>query len=230
MKVELGGGIRDLASIEGWLAAGVHRVILGTVAVRDPALVREACRRHPGRVAVGIDARDGFVAVDGWAEVSRMKALDLARAFEDAGVAAIIYTDISRDGAMAGPNVAATLALADAAHNQVLALMYRTVRDVYLGAGGILAAMRRGTVVFEHSTSEVGLAREIAEAASAGDALAREVWRGVGHALGLGVIDLVLLLNLDAVLIVGGVARAGALFLGEIENGTRTQCKLNALS
>jgi len=114
MTVELGGGIRDLATIEDWLAAGVHRVILGTVAVRDPALVREACRRHPGRVAVGIDARDGFVAVEGWAEVSSMKAVDLARAFEDAGVAALIYTDISRDGAMAGPNIMATLGLAEA--------------------------------------------------------------------------------------------------------------------
>ena len=114
MTVELGGGIRDLATIEGWLAAGVHRVILGTVAVRDPALVRDACRRHPGRVAVGIDARDGFVAVEGWAEVSAMKAVDLARAFEDAGVAALIYTDIARDGAMAGPNIMATLAMAEA--------------------------------------------------------------------------------------------------------------------
>lgn len=114
LKVELGGGIRDMATVEAWLGAGVHRVILGTVAVRDPALVREACRRHPGRVAVGIDARDGFVAVEGWAEVSQMKALDLARAFEDAGVAALIYTDISRDGAMIGPNIMATLAIAEA--------------------------------------------------------------------------------------------------------------------
>lgn len=114
MTVELGGGIRDLATIEGWLEAGIHRVILGTVAVRDPALVRQACRRHPGRVAVGIDARDGFVAVEGWAEVSSMKAVDLAHAFEDAGVAALIYTDISRDGAMAGPNIMATLGLAEA--------------------------------------------------------------------------------------------------------------------
>jgi len=114
MKVELGGGIRDMATVEAWLEAGVHRVILGTVAVRDPALVREACRRHPGRVAVGIDARDGLVAVEGWAEVSEMRAIDLARAFEDAGVAALIYTDISRDGAMIGPNIMATLAIAEA--------------------------------------------------------------------------------------------------------------------
>lgn len=113
MKVELGGGIRDRATIEAWLEAGITRVILGTVALRDPELVRAACRAHPGRIAVGIDARDGFVAVEGWAEVSEMKALDLARAFEDAGVAALIYTDISRDGAMQGPNIEATLKMAE---------------------------------------------------------------------------------------------------------------------
>lgn len=153
MKVELGGGIRDLASIEGWLAAGVHRVILGTVAVRDPALVREACRRHPGRVAVGIDARDGFVAVDGWAEVSRMKALDLARAFEDAGVAAIIYTDISRDGAMAGPNVAATLALADAVSTPVVlsggVSSMADLETIKAAAGGKLEGVISGRAVYD---------------------------------------------------------------------------------
>ena len=114
MKVELGGGIRDMKTIEAWLDAGVTRVILGTVALRDPDLVRAACKKYPGRVAVGIDAHDGFVAVEGWAEVSEMKAVDMARAFADAGVAAIIYTDISRDGAMEGPNIEATLALAEA--------------------------------------------------------------------------------------------------------------------
>ncbi|MBF0372245.1 MAG: 1-(5-phosphoribosyl)-5-[(5-phosphoribosylamino)methylideneamino]imidazole-4-carboxamide isomerase [Alphaproteobacteria bacterium] len=110
--VQLGGGIRDMRTIESWLRAGVRRVILGTVALRDPLLVKEACRRFPARVAVGIDARDGRVAVEGWAQTSEIQAVDLALKFEDAGVAAIIYTDIERDGAMGGPNVEATAALA----------------------------------------------------------------------------------------------------------------------
>ncbi len=118
---QLGGGIRDMAAIEGWLAKGLARVILGTVAVRDPALVREAARAFPGRVAVGIDARGGRVAVEGWAETTDLTALELARRFEDAGVAAIIYTDIDRDGAMGGPNVAATAALANAVSIPVIA-------------------------------------------------------------------------------------------------------------
>jgi len=118
---QLGGGIRDLAAIEGWLSKGLARVILGTVAVRDPALVRGAARAFPGRVAVGIDARGGRVAVQGWAETTDLTALDLARRFEDAGVAAIIYTDIDRDGAMQGPNVAATAALANAVRIPVIA-------------------------------------------------------------------------------------------------------------
>ena len=112
IPVQLGGGIRDMATINDWLARGVARVILGTAALRDPDLVRIACREYPGRVAVGIDARDGRVAVEGWAETSDTEALDLAQSFEDAGVAAIIYTDIQRDGAMQGPNVAATATLA----------------------------------------------------------------------------------------------------------------------
>jgi len=118
---QLGGGIRDLAAIEGWLSKGLARVILGTVAVRDPALVRGAARAFPGRVAVGIDARGGRVAVEGWAETTDLTALDLALRFEDAGVAAIIYTDIDRDGAMQGPNVAATAALANAVRIPVIA-------------------------------------------------------------------------------------------------------------
>lgn len=113
VPVQLGGGIRDMATIEDWLERGVRRVILGTVAVRDPALVREACRRFPGRVAVGIDARGGKVAVEGWAEETEIEVLALARQFEDAGVAAVIYTDIERDGALQGLNVAATVALAN---------------------------------------------------------------------------------------------------------------------
>jgi len=121
MPVQLGGGIRDLKTIEGWLERGIARVILGTVAVRNPDLVREACKLFPGKVAVGIDARDGLVAVEGWATTSEVKALDLALRFEDAGVAAIIYTDINRDGAMGGVNVEATADLAFALTTPVIA-------------------------------------------------------------------------------------------------------------
>jgi len=112
MPVQLGGGIRDLPTIEAWLSKGVRRIILGTVAVRDPALVREAAKAFPGQVAVGIDAKGGKVAVEGWAETSELTAVDLARRFEDAGVAAIIYTDIERDGVLKGLNLPATSALA----------------------------------------------------------------------------------------------------------------------
>jgi phosphoribosylformimino-5-aminoimidazole carboxamide ribotide isomerase len=121
IPVQLGGGIRDRATIEAWLDKGVARIILGTAALRDPALVREAAAAHPGRVAVGIDARGGRVAVEGWAETSDTLAVDFARRFEDAGVAAIVYTDIERDGAMQGPNVAATAALANAVRIPVIA-------------------------------------------------------------------------------------------------------------
>jgi len=121
MPVQLGGGIRDLATIEMWLARGIRRVILGTAAVRDPALVRDACRRFPGRVAVGIDAKGGKVAVEGWAETSELTAIELARRFEDAGVAAIIYTDIDRDGVLAGLNLPATAELARATTIPVVA-------------------------------------------------------------------------------------------------------------
>jgi phosphoribosylformimino-5-aminoimidazole carboxamide ribotide isomerase len=121
LPCQLGGGIRDMATIEAWLAEGVARVILGTAAVEDPDLVRRAARAFPGRVAVGIDARGGIVATRGWAEATNVTAADLARRFEDAGVAAIIYTDIDRDGAMAGPNVAATAALARAVRLPVIA-------------------------------------------------------------------------------------------------------------
>lgn len=121
IPVQLGGGIRDMAGIERWLAAGVRRVILGTAALRDPDLVRDACRRFPDRIVVGIDARDGRVAVEGWTETSETSALDLARRIGDAGVAAIIHTDIERDGVMAGPNVAATAALARAIDTPVIA-------------------------------------------------------------------------------------------------------------
>jgi phosphoribosylformimino-5-aminoimidazole carboxamide ribotide isomerase len=121
MPVQLGGGIRDLATIETWLARGIRRVILGTVAVRDPALVREACRNFPGRVAVGIDAKGGKVAVEGWAETSELSAIDLARRFEDVGVSAIIFTDIDRDGVLKGLNLPSTAELARATRIPVIA-------------------------------------------------------------------------------------------------------------
>jgi phosphoribosylformimino-5-aminoimidazole carboxamide ribotide isomerase len=121
MKVQLGGGIRDMATLSGWLGKGIDRVIIGTAAVRDPAFVREAAKQAPGRVAVGLDARDGNVAVQGWAEKSELTALDIARRFEDAGVSAIIYTDIARDGMLKGLNLDATIALAEAVSIPVIA-------------------------------------------------------------------------------------------------------------
>jgi phosphoribosylformimino-5-aminoimidazole carboxamide ribotide isomerase len=121
MPVQLGGGIRDLATIETWLGKGIRRVILGTIAVRDPALVKAACKRFPGRVAVGIDAKGGKVAVEGWAETSTLTAINLAQRFEDAGVSAIIYTDIERDGILKGLNLPATGELASATSIPVIA-------------------------------------------------------------------------------------------------------------
>jgi phosphoribosylformimino-5-aminoimidazole carboxamide ribotide isomerase len=121
IPVQLGGGIRDRASIDTWLAKGVRRVIIGTAAVRDPTLVKQAARDYPGRVAVGLDTRDGKVAVEGWAKTSELSALDIAKRFEDVGVAAIIYTDIARDGMLKGLNLDATIALADAVSIPVIA-------------------------------------------------------------------------------------------------------------
>lgn len=121
MPVQLGGGIRDLATVETWLARGVRRVILGTAAVRNSDLVRQACKSFPGRIAVGIDSRGGKVAVEGWAETSELTAIELARRFEDAGVAAIIYTDIDRDGVLTGLNLPATVELAQAVSIPVVA-------------------------------------------------------------------------------------------------------------
>jgi phosphoribosylformimino-5-aminoimidazole carboxamide ribotide isomerase len=121
LPLQLGGGIRDRATISTWLEKGVARVIIGTAAVKDPDLVRQAARDWPGRVAVGLDARDGQVAVHGWAETSELSVLEIARRFEDAGVAAIIYTDISRDGLLKGLNLDATIALADATAVPVIA-------------------------------------------------------------------------------------------------------------
>jgi phosphoribosylformimino-5-aminoimidazole carboxamide ribotide isomerase len=121
MRVQLGGGIRSLAVAESWLAAGVARIVLGSAAVKDPAFVREACRAFPGRIAIGIDAREGMVATEGWAETTDIPAIDLARRFADAGAAAIITTDIARDGMLMGVNVAATAAMARAVAVPVIA-------------------------------------------------------------------------------------------------------------
>jgi phosphoribosylformimino-5-aminoimidazole carboxamide ribotide isomerase len=121
IPVQLGGGVRDMATVAGWLDKGIDRVIIGTAAVRDPALVKEAAKKFPGRVAVGLDARDGKVAVAGWAATSELSVHDIAKRFEDAGVAAIIYTDIARDGMLEGLNLDATIALADAVTIPVIA-------------------------------------------------------------------------------------------------------------
>lgn len=121
IPVQLGGGIRDTATVEAWLEKGVTRVIIGTAAVRDPFFVRQAARDYPGRVAVGLDARDGKVAVEGWAKTAELSALDIARRFEDVGVAAIIFTDVARDGMLKGLNLDATIALADAISMPVIA-------------------------------------------------------------------------------------------------------------
>ncbi|MEL7126898.1 MAG: 1-(5-phosphoribosyl)-5-[(5-phosphoribosylamino)methylideneamino]imidazole-4-carboxamide isomerase [Pseudomonadota bacterium] len=151
VPAQLGGGIRDMATIEGWLDKGLARVILGTAAVEDPALVRDAARAFPGQVAVGIDARGGRVATKGWAEETDVDATDLARSFEDAGVAAIIYTDINRDGAMAGPNVAATDALARAVDIPVIASGGVSSLDdlTRLKATGVIAGAISGRALYD---------------------------------------------------------------------------------
>jgi phosphoribosylformimino-5-aminoimidazole carboxamide ribotide isomerase len=151
VPAQLGGGIRDMATIEMWLSKGLARVILGTVAVEDPSLVREAARAFPGQVAVGIDARGGKVATRGWAEETDVDALDLARSFEDAGVAAIIYTDIDRDGAMGGPNIAATEALARAVSIPVIASggVSRLADLIALRDTGVIAGAISGRALYD---------------------------------------------------------------------------------
>ncbi len=136
IPVQLGGGIRDLATVDRWIGAGVARVILGTAAVEDPGLVSRAARKHPGRIAIGIDARAGRVATRGWATETGVQATDLARRHQEAGVAALIYTDIDRDGAMGGPNVAATAALARAT-----AITGRALYDGAIDLGAALAEL-----------------------------------------------------------------------------------------
>ncbi len=153
IPVQLGGGIRNMTTIDDWLARGVRRVILGTVALTDPDLVKAACKAHPGRVAVGIDARDGLVAVEGWAEVSELTALELAKRFEDAGVAAIIFTDIGRDGVMQGPNLQATLDLARAVSIPVIASggvsSMADLEDLKAQGGGLLEGVISGRAVYD---------------------------------------------------------------------------------
>ena len=153
IPVQLGGGIRDRETIDFWLDGGVERVILGTVAVREPALVKEACREHPGRVAVGIDARDGMAAVEGWTELAGISALDLAKRFEDSGVAAIIYTDITRDGAMKGPNVEATVELAKAVSIPVIlsggVSSMEDLEAAKAAGGGLLEGVISGRALYD---------------------------------------------------------------------------------
>ena len=151
VPAQLGGGIRDMATISMWLEKGRARVILGTVAVEDPALVREAARAFPGQVAVGIDARKGFVATKGWAEETTVQATDLARSYQDAGVAAIIYTDIDRDGAMQGPNIEATEALARAVSIPVIASGgVSSMADLTaLQATGVIAGAISGRALYD---------------------------------------------------------------------------------
>lgn len=151
VPAQLGGGIRDMATIEHWLARGVARVILGTVAVEDPALVRAAARAFPNQIAVGIDARQGRVATKGWAVDTEVQATDLARSFEDAGVAAIIYTDIDRDGAMGGPNIAETAALARAVTIPVIASggVSRLSDLIALRDTGVIAGAISGRALYD---------------------------------------------------------------------------------
>ncbi|MCV2448821.1 1-(5-phosphoribosyl)-5-[(5-phosphoribosylamino)methylideneamino]imidazole-4-carboxamide isomerase [Paracoccus sp. DMF] len=151
VPAQLGGGIRDMATIEAWIERGLSRVILGTVAVENPALVREAAMAFPGKIAVGIDARKGRVATRGWAEETDVTATDLAQRFEDAGVAAIIYTDIDRDGAMQGPNIAATEALARAVNIPVIASGgVSSMADLdALRATGVIAGAISGRALYD---------------------------------------------------------------------------------
>ncbi len=146
IPIEVGGGIRDLATIESLVAIGVDRIILGTAAIENPTFVREACGKFPGRIIVGIDAKDGLVAIKGWAEVTKVRAVDLAKRMQDYGVIAIIYTDIKRDGMLSGPNIEATKALAESLHIPVIASGgVHTIKDIenlltvrYAGVSGVI--------------------------------------------------------------------------------------------
>ena len=169
VPMQLGGGIRDRAGIEAWLEAGVARVVLGTVALRDPALVIAACRAHPGRIAVGIDARGGKVAVEGWAETAEITAEELALKFEDAGVAALVFTDIDRDGALQGPNLAATAALARRLSTPVIAsggvASLDDLKAIAGLAGDGVAGAIVGRALYDGRVDAAEAARVLAEAA-----------------------------------------------------------------
>ena len=152
-RVQLGGGIRTMETIAFWLGSGVRRVVLGTAAVKDPDLVRQACRDYPRRIVLGIDARDGWVAVEGWAETAQVTAGDLARRFEDAGAAAVVHTDIGRDGAMKGPNLAATLDLARDVSIPVIAsggvASMDDIRALKRAGDGLLAGVISGRAIYD---------------------------------------------------------------------------------
>ncbi len=169
VPVQLGGGIRDMAGIERWLEAGVARVVLGTVALRDPDLVIAACKAHPNRIAVGIDARGGKVAVEGWAETAEITATDLALKFEDAGVAAIVFTDIDRDGALQGPNLDATGALARRLSTPVIASggvsSLDDLKAIATLAGDGVAGAIVGRALYDGRVDPAEAARVLAEAA-----------------------------------------------------------------
>jgi len=169
LPVQLGGGIRDLRAIAAWLDRGVRRVILGTVALTDPDLVKTACKAHPGRIVVGIDARGGKVAVEGWAKVSTMDAVELALKFEDAGVAVIVYTDIDRDGALAGVNVAATAALARRLKTPVIAsggvASLEDLRALRRHAGDGIAGVICGRALYDGRIDPAAALALLAEAA-----------------------------------------------------------------
>ncbi|MEQ8319562.1 MAG: 1-(5-phosphoribosyl)-5-[(5-phosphoribosylamino)methylideneamino]imidazole-4-carboxamide isomerase [Rhodospirillales bacterium] len=169
IKVQLGGGIRDMQTIESWLERGLARVILGTVAVRDPDLVVAACKAFPGQVALGIDARDGYVAVQGWAEATELKTEELAKRFEDAGASALIFTDIGRDGAMQGPNLDATLSLADAVDIPVILSGGVSSMDdlnvVIAGDRGKLEGVISGRAVYDGRIDPAAAVKLLAEAA-----------------------------------------------------------------
>jgi phosphoribosylformimino-5-aminoimidazole carboxamide ribotide isomerase len=169
IPVQLGGGIRDLKMIEAWLSRGIRRVILGTVALRDPELVKEACRKFPGRIVVGIDAKGGKVAVEGWAETSELSAIDLARRFEDAGVSAIIFTDVDRDGVLKGLNIEATLALARATRIPVIAsgglASLADIRRLLAPDCAILEGAISGRALYDGSLDAAEALKLIAEAA-----------------------------------------------------------------
>ena len=164
MPVQLGGGSRDRATVELWIEAGVSRVILGTAAVKNPALVKEVAKAYEGKIAVGIDARNGMVAVEGWVKASSMKAIDLARLFEDAGVAAIIYTDIDRDGAMGGPNIEATEALARAVTIPVIASggVSRMEDLIALRDTGAIAGAISGRALYDGAIDLAGALKALA--------------------------------------------------------------------